>query len=215
MARAAMLVAAIVVVGASGCARGVRRDDGAAFEARVLREIAAVFPGDPGLFRVAHPPETAVGFYGDTLEEAAVQCRLAVTLDIVQGGRQRGSMVVARCPEHLAGLRERLRRVPDGIRAALEDEDVKDFIEEAKVLEADLTYQQTTLRDGASLHYFPLIMPVHGIHIVPTVVLLDGDRAVVVQALMTGVCDAERSPLPLCTQTRDRLSDLARRLLRE
>jgi hypothetical protein len=230
--RPALVVLAVLAVTTVGCVRDVgapRGDSTRPFEVRVIDEIRAIFPDDPDLFRVEHRPDTDFVFYGDDPDHplVALPCRETVFLSLIWSGQPKGHVTVARCPEHAARLGELTRLAPAASRAALdrlrryvdeaEDEDeVKVHMVRMLAIAGLYGPGQTSLPGGETLHYFLLILEVHGVWIGPTLVLLDGRQAIVVQALITELChvplDERSGRLRLCTDTRNGLAELARRL---
>ena len=222
--RSALVALAALAFAAGGCARDARAPEGDStrpFEIRVAEAIRAIFPEDPGLFRLGHRPDTGFVLYGedpgDPLVE--VECRDAVLLSLVQDGRPRGNIEVGRCPEHAARLRELTPLAPAGFETALAA--LRPTLDEGRVHELAAIAQaygpgRTALPDGGTLAYFPVILEVHGVWIAPTVVLLEDRQAIVVQAMIDDLCrfrpDEGSRRLRLCSDTRNGLTELARRL---
>jgi hypothetical protein len=230
----AWVALAALAVASAGCAhddRAPREGAGRPFEVRVIEEIRTIFPDVPDLFRVEHRPDTGFVLYGDDPDDLPViDCRETVFVSLIWDGQPKGNVMVGRCPEHAARLGELTRLAPAASRAALDrlrryDDEDKDEDEDEDEVEVRMRMLatiarlygpgQTSLPGGGTLHYFPLILEGHGVWIAPTVVLLDGRQAIVVQALITELCHStldERSRrLRLCTDTRNGLVELARR----
>ena len=74
--------------------------------------------------------------------------------------------------------------------------------------------QRSALPGGGEQHYVAIIVVGHGLAILPTVMLLTGTQAVVVQAETVTLCRAEGgNPFPLCADPNATLSAIAQRLL--
>jgi hypothetical protein len=189
------------------------------FEVRVLEETRAVF-ADGADFKRARPHEEGFGFYSDDPSDplaGLIECRETVTLSIALDGRERGTMTVGRCPEHAARLARLMAATPAGLqetqnllRQNLDEEEWRE------IEQIGLSYSRTPLPGGGTLHYFPIVGFAHGLFVIRTVVLVDGGPPVVVQAVIATLChvntDERSRALRLCTDTRNGLSELARRL---
>ena len=75
--------------------------------------------------------------------------------------------------------------------------------------------ERSALPGGGELHYLPVIAVGHGIAVLPTVVLLTGTQAVIVQAEATQLCGVDGgNRFPLCADAKGTLSAIAQRLLK-
>jgi hypothetical protein len=200
----------------SGCAHEV---DTRSFDERVLEQLPAVFPEHQDSFRRVQRPDYGFGFYAGERAEGGpvtiVQCRETVVLSLVVDERPSSLLQVGRCPEHATRIVELVQATPAHLAAALKDVDYEAY--EAIDLRSivDLSYRRTSLPGGGSLHYFPVILEGHGELFFPTVVRLGEDRAIVAQATIHELCfnpDERIRRLPYCSDTRNRLSELIRRL---
>ena len=182
--------------------------------ARIQREIYAVLPFDRDRFSLAGGERSAFALYGDPPSALVpLDCQRAVTFTIISGANDLGAIGVGICDEHAARLRTlapRARQGLDGVVASLKRSGAQWREDEAR--RAGIFYQLTS-SGGGDLHYFAVLLIGHGVLVTPTVVLLRADRAIVVQAATTHLCDPDRAPVKLCTDVQGNLSEIARRVL--
>ena len=181
-----------------------------------------MLPFDRERFALSPSQEfTAVMLYAATRSPDAqdyerIQCASNAAFKILSLGNEAGVIAASLCPEHVTRLRALApanARAFDEMLAAVQKEGLR--IPPDTLRKIGWYRERSTLPGGGELHYVAVIAVGHGIVVVPTVVLLTGAQAVVVQAEGMKLCgDDGNNPMPLCADPKGTLSAIAQRLLR-
>lgn len=188
------------------------------FEAVALREIDAVVRFDPPGFAIGRGRDAPFGFYGEAMNDFRnVNCERSASFDIVAKANLAGEMRAGICVREAKRVRALAASAQPklaGIIAMLSQDGAK--LDPAKLDKFGWNYRKTVGADGSEEHYFPLIAVGHGLAVLPTVVRLPpgAGRAVIVQADTLKLCEnyGLQNQTPLCIDTRQALTDIARRL---
>ena len=144
-----------------------------------------------------------------------IECARNATFKILSHANEAGTIGVNVCPEHVARLRTvaaSSAQVFDTMLATLQNG--RPPIPPDRLRAAGWYRERAALPGGGELHYLAIIAVGHGVAVVPTVVLLTGTQAVVVQAEVMQLCrEGETTPFPLCADPKGTLTLIAQRLL--
>jgi ankyrin repeat protein len=218
-----ILAAALQKAGASPSARPYKPKIDArnldAFGIETANDIDDVALFDPYRFYPAEMPpgaKIAFAFYGNGLGEfEAVKCERAVGFRLVARQNEAGSILVGICASEAKRVRDAVRWAKVALaqmtnavaHSAPKPEALKDL---------GWDWRSAPHEGGWQGYSFPLIAAGHGIVAINTAVLLNdkGDRAVIVQADLSGLCDPgnlsrTRFRSPLCDDPAKALTDVA------
>ena len=185
------------------------------FQQEVLKAIYAVLPYQRERFALSGSDATPGILYSDPRNVERLECAANASFKILSQANEAGTIGVSVCPEHVARLRtlavasargfdEMLAAIQKGMPPIPAD----------KLRAVGWYRDRSTLPGGAEVHYLAVIAVGHGIAVVPTVVLLTGTQAVVVQAETMQLCGEGGNPFPLCADPKGTLSAIAQRLLK-
>ena len=158
---------------------------------------------------------TPVMLYGNAQTIERVECASSAAFKILSQANEAGVIAASVCPEHVGRLRAMAITSAAGFDTMLATIQKGAPAGAADALRAVGWYRdRSTLPGGAEQHYFAVIAVGHGVIAVPTVVLLTGTQAVVVQAEAMQLCGEGGNPFPLCADPKGTLSAIAQRLLK-
>ena len=217
--RDAVMSKALVAAGARPAApapSGVR--PGPDFFAMAAKEVDEVVFFDPPRFALGREREAPVAFYGEAMNQfKEVNCERSASFGVVASANMAGAIRTGICvreAKRVRALAASAQPALAGILAMLSQEGVK--LDPAKLDKLGWRYAKSVGADGAEEHYFPLVAIGHGIGNLPTLVRVarDARRAVIVQADTMKLCEnyGLQNQTPLCSATRQALTDIARRL---
>ena len=191
------------------------------FQQEALKAIYTVLPYERERFAlsVSHDPAPVTLYSaGPKPEEPGlerVDCARNATFKILSQANDAGAIAVNACPEHVARLQTLAGSSAQGFDAMLALlQKGNPPIPEDKRRAAGWYRERATLPGGGESHYVAIIAVGHGVAVLPTVVLLKGAQAVVVQAEAMQLCGEGGNPFPLCVDPKGTLSAIGQRLLR-
>lgn len=178
------------------------------FSVAAGREIWQVARFNPPEFGLMLAEETPFAFYGE-----AVKCERSAGFGFIAQANHAGGVLVGVCAAQAQRVRALALKAQPALGALLAQ---LAPIEPAALHKAGWTYVKNTGADGAEEYFFSVLVVGHGILGPQTVVRVPrgARRAIVVQADTSHLCENFRlsNPTPLCTNTRQALADIARRL---
>lgn len=186
-------------------------------------EVAAMVVGevvraDPPGFSIVPGRENYFVFYGrsaDRFEE--IRCERSANFDLASRAGIAGSVNVGICTREAKRIRALAVAAQAGLKGSIGQLSQSSAGLSAKALEnLAWNYSRQTGPGGAEEHGFPVIVIGRGLLSVPTAVLVPrGERhAIVVQAEAMRLCENPvlGKQTPLCTNTRQALTEIARRM---
>lgn len=217
--RDASMAKALVAAGARPVApapSGVR--PGSDFLSVAAKEIDEVAFFDPPRFALGRGRDGPILFYGDSMNDfKEVSCERNASFGVIAMANMAGAIRAGICVREVRRVRALAASAQPALAAMialLPQDNVK--LNSAMQEKFGWKYAKSIGADGAEEHYFPLIAFGHGIGSLPTVVRVSpgARRAIVVQADTMQLCQnyGLQNQTPLCSDTRQALSDIARRL---
>jgi hypothetical protein len=217
--RDAAMSKALVAAGARPAARApsaVR--PGPDFFSLAAKEVDEVVFFDPPRFALDRERDAPFAFYGEAMNQfKEVSCERSASFGIIASANMAGAIRTGICvreARRVRALAASAQPALAGMLALLSQEGVK--LDPAKLDKLGWRYAKSVGADGAEEHYFPLVAIGHGIGSLPTLVRVSRDarRAIVVQADTMKLCEnyGLQNQTPLCSDTRQALTDIARRL---
>ena len=190
----------------------------AGFAEMAAKEIGEVVLFDPPRFSLVTGRENYFLFYGkgaDHFEE--IRCERSAAFEFTARAGISGGIHVGICAREAKRIRALAAAAQPGLKGVIGQLSQTTTGLNASALEKlGWTYARHTSANGAEEHYFPVIATGHGLLSVPTVVLVPrGARhAIIVQAEAMRLCEnyGLRNQTPLCSNTRQALTDIARKL---
>lgn len=174
------------------------------------REVWQVARFDPPRFALALGNDASLfAFYGEgTNPLQGVRCERTAGFDFIASANSAGGILVGICAKEA----QHVRALAVAAKPALER-----LLTQAGIMQNPVwTYAKTTAADGAEEYFFPVLAVGHGILGPQTVVRVPrgARRAIVVQADTMHLCESFglKTHTPLCIDTRQALTDIARRL---
>ena len=191
---------------------------GADFAMWAAREIDEVVFFDPPRFALGRGRDAPFAFYGEAMNQfQEVTCERGASFDIIAMANLAGGIRAGICVREVRRVRALAAYAEPalaGVLALLSQSGVK--LDPALLDKFGWKYARTVGADGAEVRYFPLVAVGHGIGNLPTLVRVPrgARRAIVVQADTMKLCEnyGLQNQTPLCSDTRQALSDMARRL---
>lgn len=188
------------------------------FAVETAREIDKVVHFQPPDFVLTTARDAPIGFYGEAMNEfREVSCERRASFGIIALANMAGHIRAGICVREVPRVRTLAAYAQPalaGVIALLSEGGAK--IDHAMLDKFGWRYVKTAGADGAEEHYFPLVAVGHGVAHLPTLVRFprDARRAILVQADTMKLCEnyGLRDKTPLCSNTRQALADIARRL---
>ena len=212
----ALIALALVAAGAASAQPSLTP-----FQQDALKAIYTVLPYERERFTLSlsqDPAPVILYSAGPKPEEPGyerVECARSAAFKILSQANEAGVIAVSVCPEHVARLQTLAASSAQGFDAMLALlEKGNPAIPYDKRRAAGWYRERATLPGGGESHYVAIIAVGHGLAVVPTVVLLKGAQAVVVQAEAMRLCGEGGNPFPLCADPKGTLSAIGQRLLR-
>ena|GEM_PF-4942622 len=217
--RDVVMTKALLAAGARPAApapSGVR--SGSDFFFVAAKEVDEVVFFDPPRFALDRGRDAPIGFYGDAMNEIKeVSCERSASFGIIAMANMAGGIHVGICVRDVRRVRALAASAQPALAGTLALLSQVGFkLDDAMLDRFGWRYAKSVGADGAEEHYFPLIAIGHGIGNLPTLVRVPrgAHRAIVVQADTMKLCENYRlqNQTPLCSDTRQALTDIARRL---
>lgn len=218
--RDAAMAKGLAAAGAKAAASPARSGPGpgAGFAAVAAKEIDEVAFFDPPRFALIAGRDGAFSFYGrgfNQMEE--VRCERSAAFEFIAKANLVGGLHVGIC----AGEAKRVRALAVAAQPALDAVlgqlfQASNKPDQALLAKHGWTYAKRTGAGGAEEHFFAVLAIGHGVLSMPTLVLSprSAGRAIVVQADTMRLCEnyGLDNQTPLCSDTRQALTDIARRI---
>ena len=190
----------------------------AGFSEEAAKAIGEVVRIDPPRFALVNARENYFVFYGRSAENVEeIRCERSANFDFVTRAGISGSVNVGICAREANRIRALAVAAQGGLKGSIGQLSQSTAGLNAPALEKlGWTYARQAGANGAEEHSFPVIVIGRGLLSVPTAVLVPrgGRRAVIVQAEAMRLCEISGlgKQTPLCTNTRQALTDIARRV---
>lgn len=189
-------------------------DVGHIVETITADEIHSVFPWkyDFQLHR-NRENHASFAFYGESANDfIKIECAPAAVFSIVSTSGIKGGISIGVCSESRGYIESLIGNAVPRMNETIEALGKVGTKVETMRQRMGWQYAKTTLSDGSELHYFPVLLVGHGILTAPTAVLLLGEKIVVIQAGTAGLCSYRERDPELCTDAKNRLFELLRRI---
>ncbi len=220
--RDAAMAKMLVDAGAKPAVQPARRpvlNAGGEFATAVAGEIDDVVFFDPPRFALAGTQKASFAFYGkesNQLEQAT--CERGAGFGIIASANMAGGISTGICVAEAQRVRELAQNSEVVLGALLGrvSQGGSSKPDGAELARMGWSYAKKVTPNGTEEHYFPLLVIGHGVLYFPTVVLVPrgARQAIVVQADTMRLCEnyGLQTQTPLCSDTREALSEIARRL---
>jgi hypothetical protein len=191
---------------------------GAGFAAVAAKEIDEVVFFDPPRFSLVTARENQFIFYGKGANQfEELRCERSAAFEFIASANIAGGIHVGICAREARRVRELAAGAQPGLKAVIGQISQSSAKLDAAALDKlGWNYTRNSSANGAEEHHFAVVALGHGLLSVPTVVLVPkgGRQAVIVQAEAMRLCEnyGLQNQTPLCGNTRQALTDIARRL---